>query len=136
MLKGRMIITGLALILAVAFVVPANAKPIVKEKKGKKQIPVELQYQGKVDGHLIFDLVFTNIDEARYTVTISDKSGTQFYKNKVYGKTFRKRYRLEPELSSMAIVFEIEGRKSEQKAVYVVEKKSSVVENLAVNKIK
>jgi hypothetical protein len=136
MLKTRMIMAGLATILTVALAVPTNANPIEKEKREKEKIPVELQYRGKLNEHLIFDLVFTNEKDAKYIVTILDKSGTVLYKNRVYGKSLRKRYTLEPEVSSMPIVFEIEGKKSEQKAVYVVEKKSSVIENLAVNKIK
>jgi hypothetical protein len=136
MLKTRMIIAGLATILTVALAVPANANPIEKEKREKEKIPVELQYRGKLEEQLIFDLVFTNKEEAQYLVTIRVKSGTLLYKNRVNGKSFRKRYTLDPELSSMAIVFQIEGKKSEQKVVYVVEKKLSVVENLSVNKIK
>lgn len=131
LMNTRILAIALGTTFTTAFSSPALA---IEEKKA---IPVELKFVGNIDSQPVFLLTFNNVEESDYTIIVRDEYGSVLYRDKVKGGKIAKRYMLNTdELGNVAIQFEVIGKKSEKTVIYEVNKKSRLVEDLVINKVK
>ena len=125
----------LAIALATTFTTALSSPALAIEEK--KAIPVELKFVGNIESQPVFLLSFNNVEESDYTIIVRDEYGSVLYRDNVKGGKITKRFMLNTdELGNVAIQFEIIGKKSEKTVVYEVNKKSRLVEDLVINKVK
>jgi hypothetical protein len=131
LINTRILAIALAATFTTAFSSPAFAMD------EKKAIPVELKFVGNIGDQPVFLLNFTNIEENEYTIVVRDEYGNVLYRDKVKGGNIAKKFILNTEeLGDVVIQFEIIGKKTEKTVVYEVNKKSRLVEDLVINKMK
>jgi hypothetical protein len=125
----------LAIALAATFTTAFSSPALANEEK--KAIPVELKFVGNIGAQPAFTLNFTNIEESEYTIVVRDENGNVLYRDKVKGGNISKKFLLNTEeLGDVAVQFEITGKKNEKTVIYEVNKKSRLVEDLVINKMK
>jgi len=125
----------LAIALATTFTTALSSPALANEEK--KAIPVELKFVGNIESQPVFLLSFNNVDESNYTIVVRDEYGNVLYRDNVKGGKITKKFMLNTdELGNVAIQFEIIGKKTEKTVVYEVNKKSRLVEDLVINKVK
>ena len=70
-------------------------------------------------------------------IVVRDENGNVLYRDKVKGGNVTKKFLLNTEeLGDVAVQFEITGKKNEKTVIYEVNKKSRLVEDLVINKMK
>ena len=125
----------LAIALATTFTTALSSPALAIEEK--KAIPVELKFVGNIESQPVFLLSFNNVEESNYTIVVRDEYGNVLYRDNVKGGKITKKFMLNTgELGNVAIQFEITGKKTEKTVVYEVNKKSRLVEDLVINKVK
>jgi hypothetical protein len=123
-------------IALVASFIMAFASPALANDD-KKLIPVEMKYVGIMREQPLFHLVFTGTEEQEFTIVIRDEYGNVLYRQIVKGASFTKRFLLNTEeLGDTELKFEVSSKSYEKPVVFQVNRQSSTVENLVVNKVK
>jgi hypothetical protein len=131
LINTRILAIALGATFATAFSSPALAT------EEKKAIPVELKFVGNIESQPVFLLSFNNAEESGYTIVVRDEFNNVLYRDNVKGGNITKKFLLNTEeLGDAAITFEIIGKKTEKTVVYEVNKKSRLVEDLVINKMK
>jgi hypothetical protein len=125
----------LAIALGATFITAFSLPALATEEK--KAIPVELKFVGNIESQPVFLLSFNNAEESGYTIVVRDEFNNVLYRDNVKGGNITKKFLLNTdELGDAAITFEIIGKKTEKTVVYEVNKKSRLVEDLVINKMK
>jgi len=131
LINTRIFAIALAATFTIAFSSPAFA---IDEKKA---IPVELKFVGNIGSEPVFLLSFNNAEENNYTIVVRDEYSNILYRDNVKGGNITKKFLLNTEeLGDVNVTFEIIGKKTEKTVVYEVNKKSRVVDDLVINKMK
>ena len=125
----------LAIALAATFTTALSSPALATEEK--KAIPVELKFVGNIESQPVFLLSFNNAEENGYTIVVRDEFSNILYRDNVKGGNLTKKFILNTEeLGDAVITFEVIGKKTEKTVVYEVNKKSRLVEDLVINKMK
>jgi hypothetical protein len=113
------------------------AAPAALANDSSRVIPVELKFLGEVKNQLVFQLNFDgNVEENDFTVTITDETGNQLYKENVKGEKITKRYLIySDEIGDNSLRFQITSKKSNQSVVYEVNHETHFVQDVVVNKL-
>jgi hypothetical protein len=122
-----------AIVLASFFTVALSIPALANDEK--KTIPVELKFIGNIENRPVFQLTFTNAEEADYTIIVRDEFNTVLYRDYVKAGNTSKKFLLNTdEIGNGIVYFEISGKKSSKTVVYEVNKQSRVIEDVVVNK--
>ena len=131
LINTRIFAIALAVVFASSFSSPALAND------DKKAIPVEMKFIGSFENQPVFQLNFSNAEENEYTIVVRDEFNNVLYRDNVKGENITKKFRLNTEeLGDVSIKFEITGKKTEKSVVFEVNKKSRVIDDLVINKVK
>ena len=132
-MKKTMITRIFAIVLASFFTVALSIPALANDEK--KTIPVELKFIGNIENRPVFQLTFTNAEEADYTIIVRDEFNTVLYRDYVKAGNTSKKFLLNTdEIGNGIVYFEISGKKSSKTVVYEVNKQSRVIEDVVVNK--
>jgi hypothetical protein len=126
-------LTAIAFVAALTtiFATPALANDEIKV------IPVELKFVGNVHNQPLFHLVFSNLEEAQFTITVRDGFGNVYYRETVKGASFLKKFVLNvEELDESKLKFEISSKSYDKPVVFEINNNVQYTENIVVNKVK
>ena len=100
-------------------------------------IPVEMKFMGRLNNQLLFKLNFAgNAEHNDFTIIIRDEQNATLYRQNIKGESFSKSFLLNAdEIGDNKLTFEIISKKSNQSVVYEVNRKTSVVEEMAISKL-
>jgi hypothetical protein len=133
----RIMMIAMVTFLTTGLAFSSFANDKIKGKLKKDPNPVELKFRGIVGERPVFDLVFISEEENEFTVTVRDENKVLLYKTNVRGGNFFKRYTLDTEeLGKSSVQFEISNRKTGETVVFKVDREITVVDNLAINRVK
>lgn len=126
------------IIVAFFTVFSLGASPYAMANGGKNSLPVELKFIGNINNQPLFQLSFAgNAEENDFTITIRDDEGNSLYSENIKGENFYKKFLLNNEGSGNDFIrFEILSKRSNRSVVFEVNKQSTSVEEMVVNKVK
>ena len=101
-------------------------------------VPVELKYTGLIKNNPLFELNFNGSPEQNsFTIIISDEYGNSFYRENIKGETFTKKFLLNTdEIGDENLRFEIFCNKTKKSVLYVVNRNSRTVQDIAITEVK
>jgi hypothetical protein len=131
MSKNKAIIIALMAVISTSFSNPVSAM----DKKSDP--PVEIKYLGIQGKNPVFEVALSNVQADNYFVTIRDEAGTVIYSEKISGKSFSRRYRIDTEeqIPEGGLRFEIRTGSTNKTEVYVAGTNETITREMAVNKI-
>lgn len=100
-------------------------------------IPVEMKFIGHLNNQLLFKLSFAgNAEHNEFTIIIRDEKKVVLYRQNIKGENFSKSFLLNAdEIEDNQLTFEIISKKTKESVVYEVNRKTSVAEEMIINKL-
>ena len=101
-------------------------------------VPVELKYSGLVQNNPMFELNFSgNAEQNSFTIIISDEYGNSFYRENIKGEHFTKKFLLNTnEIGDENLKFEVFCNKTKKSVLYVVNRNTRTVQDIAITMVK
>lgn len=127
-----------AIIIAMVTLISTSFSNTLSAMNKKIDPPVvEIKYLGIQDKNPIFEISTNSADADNFFITIRDRAGNILYSEKLAGKSFSRRYRIDTqeEITDGGLRFEVRAANSKKTEVYVVGVNENVTREVAVNKI-
>ena len=130
--KSKTIIIAMVTLISTSF-----SKPLSAMDKKVDPVGVEIKYLGFVDKNPVFEISSNNAEVDNFFITIRDRAGNILYSEKLSGKSFSRRYRIDTqeEITDGGLRFEVRSANSKKTEIYVVGVNENVTREVAVNKI-
>lgn len=130
--KSKAIIIAMVTLISTSF-----SKPLSAMDKKVDPVGVEIKYLGFVDKNPVFEISSNNAEVDNFFITIRDRAGNILYSEKLSGKSFSRRYRIDTqeEITDGGLRFEVRSANSKKTEIYVVGVNENVTREVAVNKI-
>lgn len=138
-MKMHTLISKVAMPVAFICVVLLSAVPgSVKAQEGlKEDTPVEVKYLGQVNYQPIFQIDINNEAEEELFVVLKDEDGSVLYTEKFKDKKFSKKFQFnKADLQDLKIIMTLASKKEKINQVFLVNKTTSVVEDIVVSKVR
>ena len=130
--KNKTIIVALMAILSTSFGNPVTAMDKKSDPPG-----VEIKYLGFVSNNPVFEIHTRSKVADNFIITIRDESGSVLYSEKISGRNFTRKYRIdtEEEIKEAGLRFEVKSVNSKKTEVYVVGVNENVTREVAIAKV-
>lgn len=130
--KSKAIVIALMAIISTSF-----SNPVLATGRSNENPGIEIKYLGFQQKNPVFEIVIKNIKEDNFIIKIRDESGTVLYSEKLSGKNFSRKYRIdtEEEIAEGSLRFEVTSLSNRKSDVYIVGITESVSKEMAINKI-
>lgn len=134
----RIFINKRLIVVAFFTVFSIASAPAAMANGGKNSLPVELKFIGNINNQPLFQLSFAgNAEENDFTISIRDEEGNSLYSENIKGEIFYKKFLLNNEGTGNEVLrFEIISKRSGKNVVFEINRQSSSVEEIVVNKVK
>lgn len=97
----------------------------------------EVRYVGNLNDMPVYRLFLKNAENDLYFITVSDNDGTVLYSEKVSGTNITRNYQLNSDMyGEYDFTFTIANKKGKTVSVYNVNKRTKVIEEVAINRVK
>jgi|SRR5687768_15332947 hypothetical protein len=102
-----------------------------------KAVPVEMKFMGRLNNQLLFKLNFSgNAEQNDFTIIIRDEKNHILYRENIKGEIFSKSFLVNAdEIGDTKLTFEVISKKSKGSAVYEVNRKTHVAEEMTITKL-
>ena len=125
------------IVLALAFIFTLGLSFSASANQAKDGDTTGLNYLGKYQNMPVFEVTFGNDTESEHIVTIKDDNKNVLYRDVVKAGIPSKKYVLNTEeVGDAPLQFEVSGKKTKTSVVYQINRKSRLVEDVVVNKLK
>jgi len=130
--KNKAIIIAMMATIGTSFINPVSAMDKKNDPPG-----VEIKYLGFQKENPVFEINLKNAQTESFVVTISDRAGTVLYSEKISGKNFSRKYRIdtEEEIADGGLRFEVRSVSTNKTEVYSVGVSENITREMTVNKI-
>ncbi|HKZ66308.1 MAG TPA: hypothetical protein VJ111_08145 [Chitinophagaceae bacterium] len=114
-----------------------SSAPAANACSNETPIPVEMKFVGHIKNQLIFKLSFAgNAQHNEFTIIIKDKQNNTLYRENIKVEIFSKSFLLNTdEIGDDKLKFEIISKKSKERVVYEVNRKTHVSEEMTISKL-
>jgi hypothetical protein len=132
------VINNKAIIIAMmAFIGTSFSNPVSAMDKKSDPPGVEIRYLGFVNNNPVFEIITNNVQADNFFVTIRDEAGTVLFSEKLSGKNFSRKYRIDTdeEIAEGGLRFEVRSANSKKTEVYVAGISENITREMAVTKI-
>ena len=120
-----------ALLLSTSLATRANGG---NQNGGDGDKTAEVKYVGSLDGEGIFNVLYTNITGARFSIKVEDREGNQIFQSSFTDKKFDKKFRLEGS-DTDKLVFTITNYGDNSTQVFEVNTRTRLVEDVEVKEL-
>lgn len=127
-----------AIIIAIMAIISTSVISPVSAMDKKIDPPaIEIKYLGFVERNPVFEISMNSSQTDNLFVTIRDDAGNILYTEKLSGKSFSRKYRIdtEEEIKDGGLRFEVRSFNSNKTEVYVAGVSENTVREMAVTKI-
>ncbi|HEX6847837.1 MAG TPA: hypothetical protein VF144_12715 [Chitinophagaceae bacterium] len=132
MSKNKVIIVALMAIFSTSFGIPGSAMEKKSDPPG-----IQIRYLGFVQKNPVFEIVTNNAQVDKFIISIRDEAGLILYSEKLSGKNFSRKYRIdtEEEIVVGGLRFEVRSVNNKKTEVYVVGVTENVTREVALVKV-
>lgn len=130
--KNKTIIVALMAILSTSFGNPVTAMDKKSDPPG-----VEIKYLGFVSKNPVFEINTRNAVADSFTITIRDESGEVLYSEKISGRNFTRKYRIdtEEEIKEGGLRFEVRSANTKKTEVYIVGVTENIIREMGIVRV-
>ena len=126
-----------AIIIAMMAIISTSFNPVSAMDKKSDPPAIEVKYLGVQEKNPVFEINVNNTQAENFIVTISDGTGTVLFSEKLSGKNFSRKYRIdtEEEIADGGLRFEVKSVNTNKTEVYIVGVSENITRGMTVNKI-
>ena len=126
-----------AIIIAMMALISTSFNPVSAMDKKSDPPAIEVKYLGVQEKNPVFEINLNNAQAESFIVTISDGTGTVLFSEKLSGKNFSRKYRIdtEEEITDGGLRFEVRSVNTNKTEVYIVGVSENITRGMTINKI-